>query len=83
MGSFLRFLIAMYQLAIIFAAVTTWMGPETAAKPYAQFLRRITEPALQPVRRVLPQTGQFDLSPVIVIIVLEVVSKLLIYKMLG
>jgi YggT family protein len=35
------------------------------------FLNRITEPVLAPVRRVLPQFGAVDLSPLVVLLVLQ------------
>ena len=35
-----------------------------------QFLVRITEPALRPIRQLLPNFGGFDISPVILILVL-------------
>ena len=35
-----------------------------------EFLTRITEPALRPIRRMLPSFGGFDVSPVILILVL-------------
>ncbi|WP_119460719.1 YggT family protein [Rhodospirillaceae bacterium SYSU D60014] len=42
------------------------------------FLYRITEPALRPIRRVLPSLGGIDLSPVVLILLLVFVQNLLI-----
>jgi YggT family protein len=39
------------------------------------FLYAATEPILAPVRRLLPQTGMLDLSPMIVLIVLSFVLQ--------
>jgi YggT family protein len=36
----------------------------------ADFLYRATEPVLRPLRRVLPNLGGFDISPVIVLIII-------------
>ena len=36
-----------------------------------EFLTRVTEPVLRPVRRILPQFGNIDLSPLIVLLVLQ------------
>jgi YggT family protein len=38
----------------------------------------ITEPLMAPVRRLLPRTGGFDLSPIIVFLVLEFIVRGLI-----
>ena len=45
-----------------------------------RFLLRVTDPVLEPVRRVLPRMGMFDLSPIIVFLVLEIVVRGLILK---
>jgi YggT family protein len=39
----------------------------------ADFLYRITEPALRPVRAVLPNLGGIDLSPLVVLLLLQLV----------
>ncbi len=36
-----------------------------------EFLYRVTEPVLAPVRRVLPQFGNVDLSPLVVLLALQ------------
>jgi YggT family protein len=41
------------------------------------FLYRVTEPALRPIRRVLPNLGGIDLSPLVLILLLYFVLQLL------
>lgn len=41
------------------------------------FLYRVTEPALRPIRNVLPNLGNIDLSPVALIVILYVAQGLL------
>ena len=41
------------------------------------FLHRVTEPALGPIRRILPNLGGIDLSPVVLILLLIFVQNLL------
>ena len=45
--------------------------------PGGNFLQRITEPALGPIRRLLPNLGGIDLSPVVLILLLVFVQNLL------
>jgi YggT family protein len=45
--------------------------------PVVAFLHRITEPALAPIRRVLPPMSGLDLSPLVLIIGLGILSRLL------
>lgn len=41
------------------------------------FLFRITEPLLAPIRRILPKTGMIDLSPLILILLLGFLENVL------
>ena len=42
------------------------------------FLHRVTEPALRPIRRLLPNFGGLDVSPVVLLVVLYFIQLLLI-----
>jgi len=41
-------------------------------------LDRIVNPMLAPIRRVLPQVGMFDFSPIVLILILQVLEYLLL-----
>jgi YggT family protein len=43
--------------------------------PVRQALDRIVEPFLAPIRRVVPAAGMFDLSPMILILAVELISR--------
>ena len=45
--------------------------------PVRQALDSIVEPLLMPIRRVLPPTAGFDLSPLVLILLIQVVTRLL------
>ena len=45
------------------------------------FLHRVTEPALRPIRRLLPSLGGFDLSPVVLLLGLYFIRQLLIHDL--
>lgn len=45
--------------------------------PLRQNLDRVVEPMLDPIRRIVPPFGQADFSPVILIILLQIVASLL------
>jgi YggT family protein len=42
------------------------------------FLYRITEPALRPIRNLLPNLGGIDISPVILILVILLVENVIV-----
>ncbi len=56
-------------IAIIARALLSWF-PISRTNPLVQLVHQITDPLIEPVRRVMPRTGMIDLSPMIVVIVL-------------
>ncbi|MFO8007581.1 MAG: YggT family protein [Candidatus Brocadiia bacterium] len=69
--------IRLYMLVIVARALFSWAPPRWRMNELYRFLRAITEPVLEPVRRALPTAGGIDFSPLVVIIALEVLSRLL------
>lgn len=61
--------------SIIARALMSWL-PIDQGSPLVQLLYRITEPIIEPIRRVVPNTGMLDLSPMIAIIVLIVMEQM-------
>ena len=76
---FIGWLLGMYSWVIIAAALMTWVSPDPR-NPIVMFLRRVTEPVLEPVRRMLPpwKTGGLDLSPLIVLIAIQFVERVVL-----
>jgi YggT family protein len=72
----LHLLLELYSLVVIASVVLSWMNlPEDNALVRA--VRQLTEPVFTPVRRVVPAVGGFDLSPLIVLIVIGLLRRLL------
>ena len=62
--------LTVYMWLIIIRALISWVSPNPY-NPIVRFLYRVTEPALRPVRRIIPLQGLgIDFSPVIVILVI-------------
>jgi YggT family protein len=61
--------------AIIARSLLSWF-PIDQGSPLYQMLFRVTEPIIDPLRRVMPSTGMIDLSPLAAIIVLIVMTQL-------
>jgi len=81
----LDFVIGLFKWAIILQVMYSWLASfgvlDTRNRivwMVGDFLYRITEPVLRPVRSWLPNFGSVDLSPVVVIIVLWVVQNTLL-----
>src|SRR6202167_1934526 len=68
-------LFIMYWLILI-RALLSWVNPDPF-NPIVQFLMRITEPVLEPVRRLLPPLP-LDISPIIVFFIILFLQKFLV-----
>ena len=45
--------------------------------PFRQSVDRLIEPLLRPIRQIVPSFGRFDFSPIILMIIVEVVAAIL------
>jgi len=73
---FIRILCRVLTFAIIFRAILSWFSPRPT-NILAVILYRITEPILAPLRRIIPRAGMFDFTPLIAIILLQLIYYLL------
>jgi len=63
--------------AIIARALLSWfnLGP---SHPLVRILYDLTEPILAPLRRVIPMIGMIDITPIVAIILLQVIQSILL-----
>jgi YggT family protein len=76
--------IDIYSWVVIASAIMSWLVAFGVINVRNQFIRvvvdllyRLTEPVLRPIRRVLPNLGGVDISPVILLLGLIFVQSLL------
>ncbi len=74
-----------YIIILIASAVASWLVAFNVLNTQNQFifnllrfLYRVTEPVLRQIRRIIPPIGGFDLSPMILIILLYFVRDLIV-----
>ena len=79
-------LIWIYIILLIAQAILSWLlvfgvvnRHNRAVAVIGDFLYRITEPALRPIRNFLPNFGGIDISPIILIVLLELLRSELLY----
>lgn len=71
----IQFVITLFTwLVIINVVLSYFMDP---FHPVRRTIDQLLNPLLSPIRRLLPQTGMFDFSPLILIILLQVLEFLL------
>jgi len=78
------FILNMYVWLLIAAAVLSWLIAFNVVNVrnqfvgmVADFLYKITEPVLRPIRNVMPNLGGLDVSPVILIILIFFIQRVI------
>jgi YggT family protein len=70
----LRFSLYILVFAVVMVVVFSWVNPHA---PMAPLFDAIARPFLRPLRRVLPLLGRFDLSPLVLLVLLQIALILL------
>ena len=65
----LKWILYLAQLLILIAAVLSWINPFS---PILPIFDALTRPLLAPIRKVLPQSGRMDFSPLVALLVIQV-----------
>ena len=86
----LDLLLGLYVWALILSAVFSMLSTfgvldtrNRIVYSIGEFLYRITEPVLRPIRRILPSFGNIDISPIIIIALIEIVARPLLARLYG
>ena len=69
----------LYSIVIMIAVLISWVSPDPF-NPVVQFLRSVTEPIFAWVRHRLPfaMVGMIDLSPIIVLLLIQLVQMVVV-----
>src|SRR5579872_786704 len=76
----------LYVWLLIASAILSWLIAFNVVNTrnqfvaaVAEFLYRITEPVLAPIRRMLPNLGGLDISPIILILIIMFIQRVIAY----
>jgi len=69
--------IQIYTFVLLARILMTWIPNLDPYNPIVQLLRQITDPVLEPARRIIPPIGMIDISPIIVFFALQILSSIL------
>lgn len=72
-GSILSGLIFVFTLLVFAAVVMSWVSADPR-NPLVQFVKNVTDPLFAWVRRYVKPIGMIDLSPIVVILVLQLID---------
>jgi YggT family protein len=77
-----QFLFEMYSFILLARVLISWFQIDPY-NPIVRLLYQLTEPLLAPIRRLLPQTGMIDFSPIVGFIVIMVAEQIVISLMVS
>lgn len=75
--NFVDIVVRLLSLAILVRVLLSWMPVDRNGR-FVEIILQITEPVVGPIRRVLPAFGGLDFSPMVALIVLEMVRAVVI-----
>ncbi len=74
--------LTIYTWILVIRVLISWVNPDPF-NPFVQFLMKVTDPVLQPLRRVIPPIGPLDISPIVVFLLLRTVQTFLVRTLLD
>jgi YggT family protein len=74
---FLSILLTILSWAILIRVLLSWIPNLDRGNPLVRLLAQITDPVLEPARRIIPPIGGMDISPIVVLLLLRLLQQLL------
>lgn len=64
----------LYTLLVFLRVILSWVSPDPRSSPVVGIVYSLTEPVMAPFRRIIPPIGGLDLSPIVVLVLLQVAT---------
>jgi YggT family protein len=74
--SIIRYLCWVLTMAILARVIISWFSP-SPTNSLAIILYQVTELFLAPLRRIVPRVGIFDFTPLVAVVLLQLIASLL------
>jgi YGGT family. len=81
LGNLLNIFLTVYSFIVIITALMSWINPNPY-NPLVRFFYKITEPSLRPIRRVISLRLPFDISPLILLLIIYFIQNFLIVRLI-
>lgn len=72
----------LYSFVILARVLMSWVNIDPYS-PVARTIYDLTEPVLAPVRNLMPAAGGLDFSPIIVLVLLQVLEAMIVMMLVG
>ena len=70
------------SIPIFGSAILSWIAPQSY-HPAARILNGISDPVLRPFRRLMPNLGGLDISPIFAILAISLAQRLIVNPLLD
>jgi len=70
-------LLSIYKYILIGSVIISWVNADPY-NPIVRFIHKITEPLLGRIRQIMPDTGQFDLSPLVAFFAIHLIQSAIV-----
>lgn len=71
-------LVNIYFWGLLIVVIASWIAPNSY-NPALILINQIIDPVMRPIRRVMPDLGGLDLSPIILMLSIQIIEILVIY----
>jgi YggT family protein len=78
--NFFNFLFTALVWAILIRVLLSWIPNLDPYNPLVRLLRQITDPILEPARRIIPPLGGLDISPIVVLLLIQFLIQPLVLR---
>lgn len=75
LANIIDMLASLLSIVVLLSIVLSWFLPPF--NPFREALDRLVDPLLAPIRRVVPAVGMFDFSPLILMILIQLIAQIL------
>ena len=69
-------MLKIYGYIIIVRAIISWVNPNPY-NPLVRLIHGLTDPVLEPIRRLLPDMGGLDISPFVALLIIGILMSLI------
>jgi YggT family protein len=80
--NFIDILFTLLELAILARVLLSWFRLDPY-HPVVNFIYQITEPILRPLRNIIPPLGMIDISPIVALILMDIIRRIIQAIILG
>ena len=79
----LRMILYIYLFVILIQVIISWINPYAYNNPIIKIMYQISMPVLRPVRKLIPSSGGLDFSPLIILVIINLLMILVISPLMD